>query len=164
MKLVSQRNSKFKKFHETDHVTPCNAYWSHGLKPGRPEHPGTPEHSGTPWNTGTGENRTKFDGVVLLSYYRPCKKWNIRVICSAMHSNIYYVLANLVPRSHSVTGNVPVTEWDLGTRLCTGLFQVIDLFRSVFVYPLQTAQYYLEKKLFIHIYATVWKVLKIIIT
>ena len=60
--------------------------------PGTPEHrnTGTPEHSGTPRNTpehpGTPRNtpehpgtvektrNTDFDGVVLLSHYRPCKK------------------------------------------------------------------------------------------
>ena len=36
----------------------------HVLKPGTPEHPGTPELL---------VYRTKFDGVVLFSYYRPCK-------------------------------------------------------------------------------------------
>ena len=49
----------------------------HVLKPRTPGHPGTPENSGTSWNTGTTEkspvDRTKFDGVVLFSYYRPCK-------------------------------------------------------------------------------------------
>ena len=59
----------------------------HVLKPGTPEHPVTPQHrntqehrnTGTLWNTPEHRNRKKtrntyFDGVVLLSYYRPCKK------------------------------------------------------------------------------------------
>ena len=47
---------------------------------GTPEHrnTGTPEHRniGTPRNTGTVEKtrNTKFDGVVLFSHYRPCRK------------------------------------------------------------------------------------------
>ena len=43
---------------------------------GTPEHRNTPEHPGTLRNTGTVEKprNTDFDGVVLLSHYRPCKK------------------------------------------------------------------------------------------
>ena len=38
--------------------------------------PGTPEHSGIPQITGTAKKtrNTEFDGVVLFSHYRPCKK------------------------------------------------------------------------------------------
>ena len=67
----------------------------HVLKPGTPEHRNsgtlrnTPEHSGTlrntgtPRNTGTAETarNTESDSVGLFSYYRPCKKWNVSVIC-----------------------------------------------------------------------------------
>ena len=43
---------------------------------GTPEQWNNPEQSGTPRNTGTVEKtrNTYFDGVVLLSFYRPCKK------------------------------------------------------------------------------------------
>ena len=47
-----------------------DAKYGHVLKPGTLQN--TPEHQ----NTGTVEKtwNTDFDGVVLLSHYRPCKK------------------------------------------------------------------------------------------
>ena len=44
--------------------------------------PGTPEHSGILRMTGTAKiaRNTKFDGVVLFSHYRSCKKINFNVI------------------------------------------------------------------------------------
>ena len=43
--------------------------------------PGTPEHSGIPRITGRAKKarNTEFDGVVLFSYYRSCKKFNVNV-------------------------------------------------------------------------------------
>ena len=60
-------------------IARLGAYGRHVLKPGTPEHRNTPEHSGTPRNTPEHRNsrktrNTDFDGVVLLSHYRPCKK------------------------------------------------------------------------------------------
>ena len=52
--------------------------FKHVLKPETPEHrnTGTPSHSGIPRITGTAKKarNTEFDGVVLFSQYRSCKK------------------------------------------------------------------------------------------
>ena len=60
----------------------------HVLKLGTPEHQNTrtPEHSGIPRITGTAKKarNTEFDGVVLFSQYRSCKKKfnvDVNVIC-----------------------------------------------------------------------------------
>ena len=65
-------------------------FYQHVLKPGTPEHSGTLEHQNTrtPRNTGTSRNtgtaekpwNSEFDGVVLFSQYRPCKKCKCKFV------------------------------------------------------------------------------------
>ena len=59
-----------------EHIKKCISYKRHVLKLGTPEQPGTPWNNTTPEHCRTAEKprNTEFDGVLLFSHYRPCKK------------------------------------------------------------------------------------------
>ena len=154
-------------------------HWNTGTPRNTPEHQGTPRNTRTPRNTGMAQNIPehriwrcrKLSGNLFQA---PCQRNYSSQVTSANSipfseyaffcKLIFHVfcysysqmrMARILPKEYT-------HSWYLKWR--TGRLQVIDLFRLVFVYPLQTASYSLANKISIHIHATIWKFLKTMIT
>ena len=97
--IIKPLHMEISRVRQTTNVLQCVLACTKTRNTGTPEHPGTPEH------------RIKFDGVVLFSYYRPCKKNEmlVYVICSGVFRcpgvfrvvPVFLVLVHAVRAAHT---------------------------------------------------------------